>query len=366
MKALIITCYESNEERVSFIVETCIQKGYEVKVITTDFSHIKKEKRTNIPNGYCAIETKPYIKNLSFERISSHKKFAKDAFAMAEEDEYDLLWVMAPANSLIKEANKYKIRHLDTKLVIDIIDMWPESLPISISKKLLPFRIWREIRRKNINCADALVSECDLYKGILAKEYGRKIQTIHWARKYRNISTKTNLPKDKLSLCYIGSINNIIGTKQMINIINNCDMPVVLHVIGEGESRYSFINDLNKVCEVIYHGATRDEKVKDEIFAQCHAGLNIYKKNLYIGLTVKSIDYFEHGLPIINNIQGDTWKFIKEKDLGINVDERMLVDTNKIIDMRNSNKKILDFYYDNFTSDAFIKKCSKVITEVAK
>ena len=35
--------------------------------------------------------------------------------------------------------------------------------------------------------------------------------------------------------------------------------------------------------------------------AQCHAGINIYREGLYIGLTVKCIDYFEHGMPIVND-----------------------------------------------------------------
>lgn len=31
------------------------------------------------------------------------------------------------------------------------------------------------------------------------------------------------------------------------------------------------------------------------------------------------MDYFEYGLPIINNIHGDTWSVIEREDLGINI-----------------------------------------------
>ena len=34
-------------------------------------------------------------------------------------------------------------------------------------KNILPFNIWRNLRSKYIDCADYLVSECDLYQDIL-------------------------------------------------------------------------------------------------------------------------------------------------------------------------------------------------------
>ncbi len=222
------------------------------------------------------------------------------------------------------------------------------------------------IRRNNINCADALVTECDFYHEILSKEYDRDITTIHWARDSKVVQTKPNLLKDRLSLCYIGSINNIIGTKLVTDIIEKCDMPIVLHVIGEGENRYNFVNLNSRVCEVIYHGAIREENKKNEIFSMCHAGLNIYKNDLYIGLTVKSIDYFEHGLPVINNIKGDTWSMIQKYNVGINIDEDEIIHGEEIINMRKNNKNVYDLFNNNFTKEVFIKKCYEVIDGVIK
>jgi len=366
LKVVIATCYQSNEERLSFVLNACKKRKYDTKVYTTNYSHIKKTYRDDVPNGYNAIDTKAYIKNLSIARLLSHKKFAKDLFEEIEKDDPDLIWLMAPANSLIAEANKYKSKHPNTKIIIDIIDMWPESLPLRINKNIFPFNLWRNIRRNNINCADKLVTECDLYHDILSKEYHNDITTIHWARNTKISKLKNDLPKDKLSLCYIGSINNIIDTDTITKLISNCNKPVVLHVIGEGESRYSFVNINRRVAEVIYHGAIRNEKKKNEIFSKCHAGLNIYKNNLYIGLTVKSIDYFGHGLPVINNIKGDTSKLIDKYNIGFNVDENTILDYDAIVKMRKNNAKIYKVYDSYFTSKVFEEKCLKVIDEAIK
>ena len=363
MKVSVITCYESNEERVSFVLDACKKRGYEVNVITSDYSHIRKEKRSNIPEGYEAINARPYSKNLSLVRMLSHRKFAKDAFALVEKYNPNLIWLMAPANSLIKEANNYKNNH-DVKIIIDIIDMWPESLPININKDLFPFKLWRNIRKNSINCADALVTECDLYQDVLGKEYKKGIKTIYWARENRDINKELILPEDKLSLCYIGSINNIIDIDRICSLINSADRKVIIHLIGEGEKTNEMIKRLKEVCEVEYYGAVRDETKKNEIFNKCHAGINIYKEGLYIGLTVKCIDYLEHGLPLINNIKGDTWNFVSENKIGINVDKDTRLNSQKLIEMRKNNQNIYDLFENNFTKEVFEKKCLEVIDEV--
>ncbi len=366
MKAIIATCFESNEERASFVYDTFAGRNYDVSVITSDFSHIRKEKRNNIPSGYIAIETKRYCRNLSIGRLYSHYRFAKDAFSYIEKEKPDLIWLMAPANSLIREADRYKKAHPDVVLVIDIIDMWPESLPVGPGRDIFPLNIWKRIRKDHIGCCDALVTECDLYQDILKEEYHGKMHTIHWSRDSRAKIRKVDLPSDCLSLVYIGSINNIIDADRIADIVSKIGIPVTLHVIGDGESRDEFLKKLRKTCEVIYHGVIRDEEKKAAIFERCHAGINIYKEGLYIGLTVKCIDYFEHGLPIINNIKGDTWKLVDEYRAGINIGEDNMAKPDLLMNLRRNNRSIYRLFEENFSKDIFVQKCLQVLDEVTK
>ncbi len=362
----IITCFESNEERLNYIYDACLSRNYEVKAISSDFSHIRKEKRNNLSDRITYLKTDPYKKNMSVERMLSHRKFAEDAFKLVREDDPDLIWLIAPANSLIKEARKYKEEHPEVKLIIDIIDMWPESLPVNIDKNLLPFRLWRNIRSNNLYCADHLVTECDYYHEILSEEYEGPITTIYWARDNSDVKNDPEFDNDDLNLIYIGSINNIIDTKRIKDVISDCDSKIRLHVVGEGENTENFISELNKVCEVEYHGAVREENRKSEIFNKCHAGINIYRDNLYIGFTTKCIDYFEHGLPIINNIKGDTWKMVEDCDAGINIKDDTRIKSDILIRQRKNYSKIVDLYNKNFTKDVFIRRCLEVIDEVLK
>lgn len=43
-----------------------------------------------------------------------------------------------------------------------------------------------------------------------------------------------------------------------------------------------------------------DDNKKREILQKCQYGLNVYRENLGIGLTMKSVEYYQIGLPIIN------------------------------------------------------------------
>jgi len=363
-KAVVVTCFESNEERARMVYELLKEKNFSAELITSDFSHIRKEKRKIIPSELIAIQTKPYNRNLSLQRMLSHKQFARKAFSMIEEKKPDLIYLMTPANSFIPEADNYKKRNPSVRIIIDMIDMWPESLPLSINKNLFPLNLWRNIRSHHIGCADLLITECSLYQEILKKEYPGKMQTIYWSRDGHGNRKEIEVPEDRISLCYIGSINNIIDIDRIAGIIKEADLPVIMHIIGDGENKDRMITALKEICDVRYYGEIRDEEKKSEIFSKCHAGINIYKEKLYIGLTVKCIDYFQNGLPIINNIKGDTWKLVENDHAGINIDKDTKIRYEDLLKLRRNNQNIYDLFENNFSKENFVKRVSQAVDEV--
>ena len=59
---------------------------------------------------------------------------------------------------------KYKKKHHNVKVMYDIIDLWPESMPIDRYKGLLPFKIWKNNRDKYLSSGDVVFCECELFK----------------------------------------------------------------------------------------------------------------------------------------------------------------------------------------------------------
>lgn len=365
-KAVCISCTHHYSERLAPVEKVLREAGYDCTYITSDFHHIRKQPhRVDLP--HCIqIPTLPYTKNISVNRIRSHMRFAKDALSLVAQLQPDLLYIEVPPNSLCREAARYKKRNPRVKLIFDIFDMWPESFPSSKLKKLLklPFGIWGSFRNKGLPAADVVVTECDLFRNTL-QPYLQGVQnrTLYLCRPGATTDACKPLPvQEALHLCYLGSINNIIDIPTISALIGQVQTlrPVVLHIIGDGESRDLLISSVESTgAKVEFHGCIYDNEKKQAIFDICSFGLNIMKDSVYIGLTMKSLDYFAGGLPIINSIGGDTWSLVEERNIGINLDRNDLsataaqmvrVDTDAQLQMRNNT---LDCFRELFSEEIF-------------
>jgi len=109
------------------------------------------------------------------------------------------------------------------------------------------------------------------------------------------------------------------------------------------------------VCD---HGAVYDDEKKQQIFDQCHFGLNIMKPTVCVGLTMKSLDYFRAQLPIINSIKGDTSTFVEEYQIGFNdyKDYTKVIDKLTKDDYLVMRKSVEQLYKEHFTREAFFNQ----------
>lgn len=326
MKAVCISCTHHYEERI-LPVETFLRDhGYDCVYITSDFNHTAKKKfRVDLP--HCTqIPTKPYAKNISLSRIVSHMKFAKNVMDEVRRIQPDLLYVEVPPNSLCREAAKYKKENPNVKLVFDIFDMWPECFPNNRAKQLLkwPFKVWARFRNLGLPVADFVFTECNLFRKKLlpfVKEETTKV--LHLCRPHVTVTTPVSVTQtERLHLCYLGAINNIIDIPTIAELIGHIQRlrPVTLHIIGGGESKDAFVGAVQATGALVkYYGTIYDAAKKQAIFDKCHFGLNIMKDSVCVGLTMKSMDYFAGGLPILNTIEVDTWDLVEQWNCGINV-----------------------------------------------
>lgn len=369
MNIVIVNCFDTYESRVELLCEYFTSRGDQVKVYTSDFRHFHKCKRSSAPENFYLIKTKPYKKNLSVGRILSHMRFAKAVRKAVEKQisEVDLLWVMLPPNSLAKQMAGLKSRNNKFKLIYDIIDMWPETMPFHGMEQLPPVKYWRNLRDKNISCADMVVTECKLFqKKITDCVPADKLYNLYFAKKDADIFLGDATDDDKLSLCYMGSINNIVDIDVIGKIIARLSKQkrVKLHIIGDGERREELIQTAQKAGAIVeFHGITYDKDIKAEILSKCHFGLNVMKDSVFVGLTMKSMDYFAAGLPMINNIQGDTWEIIEQNGFGLNYP----IDIDRLsafMETNETRQRIRMFFDDNFSEKAFVSKLDEIMEKV--
>ncbi len=371
MNVVIVNCFDTYENRVNMLVDVLVSEGHKVTVIASDFGHFKKTYITEKREGYIYVHASEYKKNLSVARLKSHYSFSRDAFKQVEKINPDLLYVLVPANSLAKNAGKYKKIHKNVRLIFDIIDLWPETMPIGKMKNYFPFTLWRNVRDNYLDQADFIITECNLFKDKLSKLVTEdKMETVYFtAEPYKGkVEINKQLPKDKLVLCYLGSINNIIDIDVIKEIVEASDKKVEVNIIGDGERKDELVAAIKDAGgNVIYHGKIYDDDKKYEIMSGCHYGLNIMKSTVCVGLTMKSVEYFKFGLPIINNIQGDTWEVMEDYSLGINFNSKStFMEQINNIEYDELSKNVCVFFDGNLSKDCFENKMKELISEKEK
>ncbi|EGP4844469.1 glycosyltransferase [Enterococcus lactis] len=379
-KAVIVTPFDnySYNVRIKFVEEYLQKIGYNVKILSSDFDHRNKEKYQNNRKGLELLKVPEYRRNLSLSRIQSHRIFARKSVKRALQLQPDLLYVSGPPNFLFKYFATNKSSFKGTKLIFELGDMWPETMPINGKKKTLfkfPMKIWASLRDEYIAKADFTIFECDLFKELVNTNIKEiKGGTIYLCKD----GTTMELPKEQISnecieLVYVGSINNIIDVDLIVEISKKIAVKkkTIVHIIGDGEQRQDLISELSgKNIEVNYHGIVYDEVEKSKIYSRCSFAFNIMKETVCVGLTMKSIDYFEAGLPLINNISGDTHDLVVNNRCGYNVDRKNL-DTvvEKICavsmdEVRNMKKASRDMYDKYFSKTAFEKQFEEMMSKL--
>ncbi|WP_297567559.1 glycosyltransferase [uncultured Faecalibaculum sp.] len=367
MKVAIVCFNDTFFDRVRLLKKYYLSKGYDVTVISSDFSHRKKQRISALDGADTLIETPPYYKNLSFRRLYSHHCFSQRAEKLMEELKPDIIHSMVPANSLCKTMTHYKKKHPGTKLYFDINDLWPEALPIRNFEWLPVFTLWKRMRDRNLPAADHVFVECELF--LEGLKQNREYTVLHFARSQEPMTMHVKLDPKAVDLVYLGSINNIID----INLIRQITeatvkiKPTRFHIIGEGETKDRLIAELKTTgAEVIDHGILFDPEDKQRVFDHCHYGLNIVKPNVMVGLTMKSLDYMIGGLPMLNSIGGDTEKLVADYDLGFNVDRNHLDELALEICSESPDraqirrKNMQQVYGEFFSEETFFKTLDEV------
>ena len=354
MNIVIVTNSASYEPRAEKIGQYFQKLGYNVLWLESDFIHREKKKGRLPRSNHRYIETVVYKKNLSIRRLYSQYDFARKVFHVLKNEPVDLLYVMIPANSLARTAVKLK-KILHTKVVLDIIDMWPESLPLKGVGTLWPLQCWRRLRDDNLGQADLVFTECGLYKRLIGLKPEEAV-TLYWPKDKGASEWAFQKDDNCMHVVYLGSVNNIIDMNAVTEILRevNRSKKVKLHIVGDGEKRQAFLEILKQNgIETEYYGTVYDETKKQEIFDRCSYGINIMKPGVCVGLTMKSIDYFCYGLPIINNIQGDTWEMVEQYGIGINCignsykecASDILLKTDSLLQKRGLIQKLYNQYF---------------------
>ena len=208
--------------------------GGEKIVLTTDFNHGKKgyyESGEADDKSQILLHVPPYKKNLSIQRIWSHLVFAWKVreYLNALSEEPDAVYCTMPTSSSAYVCAKYCKKH-GVKFVIDVIDLWPDSLlPLVKGKSIVKTIIypWTYLTRYSYRHADVIMGESVKY-ALEAKKNTPKAQAfpvylgvdLNIVNKVKTENPITlGKPENEVWIAYAGSLGMSYDFQTLLNAV---------------------------------------------------------------------------------------------------------------------------------------------------
>ncbi|MCT7544577.1 glycosyltransferase family 4 protein [Aliarcobacter cryaerophilus] len=341
MNILIINHFDKlpgenfRDQRYTFLYKKLKEKN-NVTWLSSDFHHwthknrfienITKEDRNNI----VLIKTLSYQNNISIKRFISHSLVSIKTFIylLKERKKYDIMIVIAPVENLFLSVIYSKITK--TKLVIDILDLWPDLFIQAFPKKLTlfgrvilyPYHLMANYAYKK---ADHITSVSKTYTKIgmsrsKRKDYQNSSYFYLGAPTQCYIYNK-NKSKNKLKCLFAGQFGYNYDIEIILEVAKKFQdnkIDIEFNLAGSGFKlkyieEYIKINELKNVNLLGWLDSNSLLKVAEN----CHVGLNCYKKFATQSVPTKIFDYMALGLYIINSLKDEVEEMIENEGIGV-------------------------------------------------
>ena len=359
-----------------FFVSQILAKYGQVDVVTTDFNHLTKKKRekkqvANISN-IIYIKTLPYNSNISIIRFISHILFSKATARYFNENrkKYDIVYVTVPFNLM---ANLILNQAKNQKKIIDIIDIWPDTLPFPSTLRYLTYpimKIWKGLFIKTCKKADILMSVSDMFLN-----HGKKYFNLFLNNAKRFYIGYEKLPelevkKNKLlTIVYIGNIGHLYDFATLVCALDTeLIKKYQIFIIGDGDRKDWFLNQLEKKkINYRYFGVVYEPAKLTTILKSAHLGFNGYTLRTSASFSYKSNIYLAAGLPLINSMGGDLHYLVEKNQIGFNYKAGDYLGLRKIlkeIDMTKLEElsfNCTQFFNLNLDHEKITKKMTKFL-----
>lgn len=323
-------------ENRSWTIAAALAKFMPTDVVTSDFDHSLKTRIVSQPTGLFSrveyLKTLPYRNNSSVARLVSHVLLGLRAgwYFSCTRRRYNTVYVSAPLNVMAWLI--FCLAGRRTK-IIDIIDIWPDALPLSRRLRLVlhPFlSAWRMILNAAVYRADIVLSVSDGYKEQIEPYVSRKALVRRFYIGHAPLVSAAQ--KQRLfTIAYVGNLGRLYDFETLMEALSQPELKSTtqLFVVGLGDRQEWLAEQLKRHnIQHRFFGPVFEGGRLAEILRSCHAGFNGYI-NTTATFSYKANTYLAAGLPLVNSMTGDLRRLVAEHHLGENYvagDHRQLMD----------------------------------------
>jgi glycosyltransferase involved in cell wall biosynthesis len=334
-------------------------RGHDVTWWSGTWSHRRKALRLAPPGiredeGFSLrlVATPPYAKNVSLARLRSHREFGKTFERLANESvasgqmgRPDIIVASLPPLEG-PEAALRLARRMDATLVVDLMDVWPETFerlvpgPAFIRRPLARLFFGGMVRRRRelLAAADGVAAATHAYAaavldgaaatlprhvcyvGAYLQEFPPPPRTIDAVPPIGGTTPAVTFAP--LECVYAGSLGTGQDLEALVAAARGLSVAgtrAVLHVAGTGPLEpmlRAAAAAQRGSCELRVHGLlARADYVR--LLAACDAGLVLVKPESLVAVPYKACDYAAAGLALVSPLPGELARLIEDHAAGV-------------------------------------------------
>ncbi|MEJ5994842.1 glycosyltransferase [Pedobacter sp. Du54] len=336
--------------RTTLIANAFVENGHQVVSWVSNIQHRSKERRAETwkdvqvnPNYLIKIvPSVPYSSHISFARIQYERTYAKNLreralglgeWRNAHLDEPDLIILAEPAlflSDIILDVVKQK----KCKLLVDIIDLWPELFSILLPKrftfidKILFFPLYYR-RRQLLKKADGIIAVAKDYLKLALKANPQvPNDVVYWGLEVSEVKSLTSnafvspllqqlqKQENEIWVVYAGTLGPNYDIKTIVacaKLLAKTAPHVKIIVAGDGPLR-NLVS--HSQANLIYVGSLTSADVS-LLYTKCDMALSSYVGASTVSMPIKAYDYLASGLPLINSLGRDLGTFVVQEVVGL-------------------------------------------------
>jgi len=314
------------KQRFWLMAEAFARAGHRVTLWTGDFNHMTKARRRCVATVESPVElrlipTPPYRKNVSFERLRSHRAYAREWLRLTEEpglERPDLIVASTPTLSGAAAAVTLG-RKFGAKVIVDVMDAWPETF-----ERLAP-RPLRGIARLLLSslkrCARQVYHEADLVTGVCERYRALTGRPDYYLAYHGLERGEPALPRQRERkgpprLVYAGNLGMTYDLGTVIRSVKELGATLDVAGRGQGEPRWrQLVQELGMEKSVTFHGYLGG-KALSELLRTCDVGVVPMPADSFVGVPYKFADYADAGLFIVSSLGGESEELLKRHRCG--------------------------------------------------
>jgi hypothetical protein len=221
--------------RFNYLANLFSENEFDVELITSDYSHSKKEKRSKetkreINYNVTFIEEPSYRKNVSFKRFYSHYIMGRNLNKYLKyRKKPDIIYCAVPSLDVAKVAAKYAAKN-NIRFIIDVQDLWPEAFKMVFNMPIFSNILFFPIKKQ----ADYIYAAADEIIAVSQTYVDRALQVNKKAKKGYSIFLGTELqafdrfakdnavkdkPEGEIWIGYVGTLGHSYDLTSVIDAL---------------------------------------------------------------------------------------------------------------------------------------------------